>query len=302
MLPYYHNYLPNAYIHPSNHSVFKNSVLVFVHNPKSGGSTIKVCMTRLLHQKPVLIFSKTRDTIREDLLNGDAALEPYYMGDSTLGICDYGQQPRPCSYFTMLREPYERAVSLYYFCQDGGNGCSQSNKSLEEFVLRTCSTFFHQLTVSFSCRESKDRNCRISQVCQKWRCNSTFARSNIPRDQMDTLLQYVIDHLDRIFAVIGLLNEYDLSLELFEDTFGLKFANTCRTLHHNKGSYLYREDASSDDEKLSQNILIETAVKRLRKNEAIRKCLRADETIYQRAKEIFEIQKNELLKRKSYSS
>lgn len=299
--PYFHNYLPNAYVYPSNVSSREKPVLAFVHNPKSGGTTVKNCMLKIFQPNPPVVLSfKTAYTIRENLLNSDVHLDDYYMGDSALGICDY-ETSRPCSYFTMMREPYDRVVSHYYFCKDGGQSYPPCDNSLEDFVLDSCSLFFRQTTVRFNCKEYFDHYCDDKLMCpQSWHCNATEVHvdnMDITQHERETILQYVIQNLDKMFTVIGLMEEFDTSLELYQDALGGNFHEFCQGMYANKGSYFHRENEGGG-KTLSREDEVEAAKRRLRSNENVRRCLSDDEKIYEKAKELFEIQKKELEKRK----
>ncbi|XP_071838644.1 uncharacterized protein [Apostichopus japonicus] len=291
--PYFNNHLPNAYLYPTNDTTYKDSVVGYVHSPKSGGTTIKECMISMLAEQktvPVLMYFKSAAGIRQNLLNQVSTLEKYYMGDSTLGICDYAT-PQPCTYFTVLREPYDRVISHYYFCKDGGESYPPCNTTLEEFVLNSCSLFFRQTTVRFNCLyDQSNEACSTNSTCSlPWHCNATEVHVDnleITENQRQAILDYVIGHLDKMFGVIGILEEFETSMKLFQDTFGLPFNDQCSETHHNAGLYTYRER-----ENRTRNKEIEKSKQRLKGNRDVRRCLREDEKIYEKATEIFKLQK-----------
>ncbi|KAJ8041373.1 hypothetical protein HOLleu_12173 [Holothuria leucospilota] len=289
--PVYNNALPNPYVTGRNITDYSKSIMAFMHNPKSGGTTLKDCiltLTQELHQRrPILLAGNdSRVEIQENILNGIINPEKYnfIMGGASLGICE-SFSSRKCSYFTILREPYDRMISHYFFCKDGGkSGAPCANKSIEEFTLRVGSLFFSQLAVTVTCH--CDNNCdNISK--QPWQCVSDHSSYYKNIEYKDEFLQFLIQHLDSYFAVIGLTEEYDTTLTILQSTFGVPFHNLCSGFQRNAGKYGSKGKASSEERKLE-------AKKRMLASEAVRRTLYPDVMLYERAKQIFQMQKEKL--------
>ena len=91
------NCLPNYFIRASESDKpeYRCGPVAFLHRLKSGATTIHVCLRKLLG-KPYTWNGKT---------------EKRNMGEITDGII------QPCSYFTLPRDPINRAVATYFFCR-----------------------------------------------------------------------------------------------------------------------------------------------------------------------------------------
>ncbi|KAJ8041768.1 hypothetical protein HOLleu_12673 [Holothuria leucospilota] len=283
------NYLPNAYLYRHLAKPYNTSILTFVHNPKSGGSSLKQCMLGLYRamnkNKPVVVAMDTVGEEMEKLLNHVTPPNDYYMGDAALGICD-SVDDRPCSYFTVVREPFERAISHYYFCKNGGDGCPPSVTTLEEFTMSSCSLFFRQLTSRVLCKEDK-QNTSLPWKCDRIPISIDHLSPN--QQEREMLLKYFLENVDKIFAVIGLTEEFETSLKLLEDTFGEPFHELCHKKHANAGSY--KKVGDKDVTEAVRERIISEAKEMLMKNEQISQCMHEDVQLYNKMYEIFQKQK-----------
>ncbi|XP_071839050.1 uncharacterized protein [Apostichopus japonicus] len=287
-MPLLHKFLPNAYLYPNSSAPYRESILAFLHNPKSAGTSMKNCLlsitTELNKPTPTVLAVDTAHDVKVSRLNGFTAPSEYFMGEAVMGICDFVED-RPCSYFTVMREPYERIVSHYYFCKGGGEGWPPCDNTLEEFTLSLCSLFFRQMTMHLPCeRESNETN-------SPWLCKDhvvTIDHFKTIEKEREATLQYVLSNIDKIFAVIGLTEEFETSLKLFENIFGEPF-EMCQSEHSNSGLYMDGDDIQ--DKKGDRDRIQREAKESLMQNEEIQKCLHEDVMIYERVKEIFDEQK-----------
>lgn len=99
------------------HSHLQRPVVVFVHLPKTGGTTLKWIITEQLGADRV--FDVRRGPIR-NRLEELAQMSPQERGryDAVIGHMPFGVGrllERPCLYVTLLRDPVERVVSDYFF-------------------------------------------------------------------------------------------------------------------------------------------------------------------------------------------
>lgn len=289
-LPILQNYLPNAYISPNAITTYKKSVLAFLHNPKSGGTSIKRCIATLQKLKnessPVVMATNTASKITEDLLNNVSKPSHYFMGESVIGVCDR-VGGKPCAYFTMIREPYERTISHYYFCRGGGPSWPPCNNTLEEFTLSLCSVLFRQLTLRVLCNQSRQGH------VLSWQCDNrpmTIDYFPFDRAQRRPALEFILQNLENIFAVVGILEEFETSLKLFEYTFGEPFYQKCRSEHSNSGNYVINGAKSHQRRSSTREMIRDEEKRKLMQNPDIRRCLDEDVQIYKKIKEIFKQQ------------
>ncbi|KAJ8038625.1 hypothetical protein HOLleu_16095 [Holothuria leucospilota] len=288
--PVYNNALPNPYVTARNLTDYGKSIMAFMHNPKSGGTTLKDCLLRLTRElqleRPLLVTPGNREETQRNIFNGIINPDKYnfMMGGASLGICE-SFSSRKCSYFTIVREPYDRMISHYFFCKDGGESSIPcENKSIEEFTLTAGSIFFAQLALGVTCH--CDNNCDdISK--QPWHCVYDYPSYYKNIEHKDEFLQFLIQHLDSYFAVIGLTEEYDTTLTILQSTFGVPFHNSCSGVQSNAGKYGSKGTTNSDERKLE-------AKRRMLASEAVRRTLYPDVMLYERAKQIFQMQKDKL--------
>ncbi|KAJ8030646.1 hypothetical protein HOLleu_27116 [Holothuria leucospilota] len=283
------NYVPNAFAYPVTYSSIRNPILSFFHSPKSGGLTVRDCMLRLYRKlkkdEPVMAAFFTVSETQEKLLNNVSKVSDYYMGDSAMGICDHVGD-RPCSYFTMWREPYERIISQYFWCRVGRGGQTPScNTTLEKYTLVSCSLLFRQLTARVLCHQKRSVN---GQFNVSWKCDpkpTTIDHLKKSRKEREVVLTYFLENLDKMFTVIGLKEEFNTSLKLFETTYREPFYEACHSMHSNEGFYVDGRENKAKNKKLVQE-----SKQRLMANEEIRQCLYEDVKLYEKAKEIFAMQ------------
>ncbi|XP_071827046.1 uncharacterized protein [Apostichopus japonicus] len=279
--------LPNFFLHSNGNSdTFRNSVITFVHVPKCGGTTIKECLSMVAKRErksnPYLLHLEKRFDIE---LTPLAETCPYdiFMGSDSFGICGH-VQAKDCSYFTLVREPYDRLVSLYFECiqqnDPPGTGKDDCIKlPITEWAQRVQhSLFFFQLHRTVMCPMSEKRTCEF--VTEE----EVFASAN-----NETYVNYVASQLDKIFAVIGLQEELKMTLKLLRKTYGMEFFDVCKGLWMNKG--IYGDDIDESVE--HQNI--EDLKKQLKDNPVVVKLLYPDVVLYSKAQEIFQ-RETELLK------
>lgn len=99
-------------------SVGPGTTLVFQHLPKTGGSTLRAYLEQkfspdLMHL-PATPAREFREELRALPLERRAALR-CVGGHLFFGIHEL--LPNPCAYFTLLRDPVERVISLYAYAQ-----------------------------------------------------------------------------------------------------------------------------------------------------------------------------------------
>lgn len=276
------NAFPNFFLkrRGQDKAAYRNISISFVHYPKSGGTTIKDCLIKMASKAgkpdPVLVFAKNVANTKEQMLNGELEKAEIFMGTNGFTLCEY-LHPKRCAYFTMLRDPYDRMVSHYYFCKDGGESNAPCQQSIEKFALLVRSIFLHQMASGVNKCEQDSR--------LKWSCASKRLSLDKLVDSNSTKEEMVLNYLERklvdTFAVVGLLEEYETSLALLQEALGLPFYDECITEFSNS-------KINNTDQRALERI---ASKKKLLENEDVRKALDADIRLYRKAKELFEKQK-----------
>ncbi|XP_071840328.1 uncharacterized protein [Apostichopus japonicus] len=280
------NSLPNYFLTSGlDDSVYKNTSLSFVHYPKGGGTTIKDCVRKMNQKygkaKPFTVFAKNAGETKEKLLNGGFDDVDFFMGTYGFSLCEY-LTPRRCAYFTVLRDPYDRMVSHYFFCKYGGGSNAPCNQPIEEFALLVRSVFFHQLTSLHKCQKGT-----APEEGGGWMCDREQLEVGkfVNGTDIEMVLNYAEQQMEEMFAVVGILEELDTTLLLLQEALGLPFHDECQNYHSNA-------KPKESDERKQERI---QAKKLLMENKDVERALGADVRLYQRAKKIFEKQKERSL-------
>ena len=190
-------------------------------------------------------------------------------GSLSFGVCE--KILKPCNYFVMMPHPIDRILQVYHYCKQGYNRTTNfchfdklnfTNLTLSQFIRNQGSGFFKKLLYY-------SRHCRLvgdDEVCLK---DAAFSFSSIERQ---VLLNHILDNLHKWFSVVGLVNRYNESMELFE--------------------YVYKQNFTScplpEFEDKSEDYI--ALYKRIEKDKLAMKYLHADIAIYNRLEEIFQQQ------------
>ncbi|PIK56856.1 hypothetical protein BSL78_06259 [Apostichopus japonicus] len=284
------NNLPNYFMYSSKRPQFKSTVINFMHVPKSGGTTMKECMnmvaSNLVRDEPFLLHTEGRIQVTQDILNGDFRIlnsTSLFMGDYSFGFCDLIHGiigDKKCSTFVILREPYDRMVSNYYYCIElnqtipGIPDCR--THTITEWALRTKSILWNEIFTDIDCTKNMNWECKM---------NYRTLEESYLLSQNTTYVEALVAGLDKHFSVVGLTEDMETSLKMLQQAYGLPFFDTCQTLDYNAGTY---------KKTMNKKLLKSIAKNQLMAHPAVRELLYPEILMYNRAKEIFEIQKKEL--------
>jgi hypothetical protein len=163
----YHYCLPNYFIRGDNTSrpKYRNGTAVFMHHHKAGGTTMKSCLNAIIGKNPrnnggrqhrfiETLHLDKRLTWSYNWNQSQRLMYDFISGGHVMGICnDLDPAIRPCSYFTMLRDPIEREVTSYFYCQvDDWDALCSSRRlhtrrtNIKQWALHQRSYLFTQLT------------------------------------------------------------------------------------------------------------------------------------------------------------
>jgi hypothetical protein len=175
--------------------------LIFIHIPKTAGSTLNKIIKSQFPNKSVF---------KVDGLKGDKSIEELRKLDKkernkircVTGHMNFGVHkylPRPSNYITVLRNPVDRLISLYYFIlrqteHPLHESIVSNNLSLEDFV--------NSDLASLNLYNVQTRMLSGSKVKPEAQLN--LAKKN----------------LQKSFIAVGLTEKFDLSLQLFSEKLG----------------------------------------------------------------------------------
>jgi len=174
--------------------------VVFVHIPKTAGSTLCQIMQRLYKPHELLCLYETRIAQSVELFERLAAPAKRRLR-MVLGHVGFGLHAylgRPCTYATMLREPVDRIVSYYYF------------------ALRTPTHFLHE-----AAKELGLEGFARSEASHKLTNSTTKYLAEIDgHDATRHTLELAKANLERHFSAVGLVERFDESLMLLRRAAG----------------------------------------------------------------------------------
>ena len=179
----------------------ESRLLIFVHIPRTGGTTLARVLTR---QYPA------RDTLR--LYDSDFGAE---LADLTparidrlrlvLGHFYFGAHnfiPKPCTYITFLRDPVERIISHFYY------------------VRSSPAHYFHEQSRRLNLAAFVEYCSDNDQTRQlAGRCGVPSARTN-PTEMLEVAKGNLAEH----FVAVGITEDFDRSIVLMKRVLGWRHA------------------------------------------------------------------------------
>ncbi|XP_072033748.1 uncharacterized protein [Amphiura filiformis] len=314
-------YLPNFYTqkHANETKHYSDSTIVYLHHNKAAGTTTKNCLISLATSTKrrigTLLSSQGRTALDRSWKSQPNRLKAHiYMGGYAFGVCNYLTY-KPCSYFTILRDPYERLISSYSYCRRARRDqiCSAlgaNNVSIREWALHQGSFFFQQLLFDPAfCTSHFMKNRTLMAMggiahdivgsdriyaAPCWFRQKVIMHNALTNNQSEMLLNFCLENLERWFAVIGLVEEYDTSLALLQGVYNVPFKKCATGTAINKSNYLNlhpMEKTTKNDTNAARKETLKQLKLELQRDPLVSKALSADVRLYKKAQEIFERQK-----------
>ncbi len=180
-------------------SIRAEPLLVFLHIPKTGGTTLERILDRQYGRNRGLRVNSLKQLLEvQSVLNQSTT--KFIKGHLNLSIIQDQCQGHLCQYLTLLRHPVDRVISYYYFMFSKPHLYNHyplhqyiytQKISLREYVMSELSTEAHNLQVTMLATE----------------------------DQNLTPLESAQRHLRETFSAFGLLEYFDTSLLLCSHRF-----------------------------------------------------------------------------------
>ena len=187
--------------------------VIFLHIQKTGGTTLHSIVSRQYPKSSVCTLNSANiDTsIREgmDKFKNRSEQERLHLrclkGHMSFGLHEY--MLGPATYFTFLRHPVDRIISLYYWV------LTAPRNPLYSKVVSTSMTLEEFVTSGISSELDNGQTRLLTGVK---RVDSVYGHEPISSD----MLELVKQNIKNRFAVVGLIERFDESLVLLRRRFG----------------------------------------------------------------------------------
>ncbi|KAJ8047447.1 hypothetical protein HOLleu_06443 [Holothuria leucospilota] len=313
-------YLPNYYTYmqimtDAERALYAKSDIVFVHVPRSGGTSMNTCMQSLTSKNKdfedsLTFVSDSRHEAAMKYLSEESEKRRMVSGEFAFHACDR-MSGRPCAYVLLMRDPYERVVSNYKLCKRHSHSHSHfycklnaSSVSLVDWAIMEGSPVFRQLLAMPNvCNFLKhihldleetfhiDDEILLKKDVPCWVALQGFFQNALTKEQTLNLSAYVANNMELWFAAVGTLSNFGLYINTLSGIFHLRDQH-CTRLHRNKGfDDEFKKNASSVVEMLQE----------LKSNSRVKEALAADLILWERVKEVERQQNGFPLQRVSWS-
>src|SRR5256886_2654842 len=178
-----------------------NETLIFLHIPKTGGSTIYKVLERQYSRAQILRLESPEIARFKTLSAAERARYRLIEGHLYFGFHRF--IPRASTYFTFLRRPVERVLSFYYYARSTPDHYLYSQLANEHLNLKTL--LGRELTSELCNGQTRQLGGDEWEDPQR-----VVTRAALERAKAN------LTH----FRVVGLLEEFDASLLLLRRAFG----------------------------------------------------------------------------------
>jgi hypothetical protein len=175
-----------------------DSIVIFLHIPKTGGCTLRQIINRQ-NQYNYFDLRKLGATTIEERKKIKIA-----TGHRFFGVHKEFPQIK-FTYITLLRNPVERVISLFYFLSSGNHRIKIRewfrNITLADFVTNEECDYFESLD---------------------WVCSTANLQTRMISGKVEADLEMAKNNLKNYFSVVGITERFDESLKVFQKKLGWK--------------------------------------------------------------------------------
>ena len=283
---------------------YKKGVIVFLHQHRTAGSAMSQCLEEIAKNSSMAISDVVDSETRKEWDRNDRHYEhseryKIHRGEFSFGMCD--DFKKPCSYFSILRDPFERAQSSYQHCKSslGDPLCQAVNANkvtLREWIIYNGSPLLRHLVYKSDICDDIEND----EIVQNITDPNLVNKNSIPcwyvhKLKMDQLLpaevnhltDFVVENLKQWFSMVGLYEEFEDSISMLEKIYKLPFTK-CKSLKKiNKNDI---SNNSNTRHRISE-YYDDNDPEYLEYDYDVNRVLEPDRKIYEKAKKIFNIQR-----------
>jgi hypothetical protein len=154
-----------------------DSIVIFLHIPKTGGGTLNQIINRQ-NQKKIKIVGHRFFGVHKEF--------------SKINF----------TYITLLRNPVERVISLFFYC------CNNSSIGTREW--------FSNITLADFVTNEEYDFCK----CLHWVCSTANLQTRMISGKVEADLEMAKNNLKNYFSVVGITERYDESLKVLQKKLG----------------------------------------------------------------------------------
>jgi hypothetical protein len=180
----------------------KNKAVIFLHIPRVGGTTLKTIMRRQYDRR--FVYEGVHNALPEFKGLDESARAKIQVLEGHMPFGLHAFLPQPATYVTLLREPVDRVISIYYYVLRSPRHYAHAQVSAQQIDLET----FVSGEIAKGVDNGQTR--LISGV------GSTPDFDGCSRETLELAKKNLREH----FSVIGLTKKFDETLILLKRTLG----------------------------------------------------------------------------------